>query len=509
MSTAGMVVPGPAIPGFRFVRPLGMGGFADVYLYHQALPSRDVAIKIVRAQGDARGTEELHREADAMTLLAGHPAVVELHGVGTTSDGRAYLVMEYCPVADVLSQVRAKPMALDRALDFMIQICGGVEVFHRQGYVHRDIKPSNIMLDAYGQPVLADFGVASPKGELEVGAFDGFSVLWAPPEQQDASNPATPQQDVWALASTTWTLVTGRSPFEDPIGDNSAASIAMRVQRGRIRSLGRADAPPELEEVLRAALDIDPDKRTPTAQAFGEGLQSVQRAMGLPVTKMEVKESKTNAVFGLTSDAIDAKTRLRGAVRIDPEGTRMRALKYDFGDQVPAAPVADSWEVERADGAEAAPESAKKQEEPERSKRTPFATILVLFLVGALVTAGLITAILTQQGTVNRVPGTETPSTGSETADPVGQPPPVVTGLAGDYADGTITWTWSAPENTSSTTVEYSYAATGPDGDKNGTTEGTTVTLPAASGRNCVDIATVAVVTRRASDPIRACVDVP
>ena len=176
MSTAGMVVPGPAIPGFRFVRPLGMGGFADVYLYHQALPSRDVAIKIVRAQGDARGTEELHREADAMTLLAGHPAVVELHGVGTTSDGRAYLVMEYCPVADVLSQVRAKPMALDRALDFMIQICGGVEVFHRQGYVHRDIKPSNIMLDAYGQPVLADFGDASPKGELEVGAFDGFSV---------------------------------------------------------------------------------------------------------------------------------------------------------------------------------------------------------------------------------------------------------------------------------------------------------------------------------------------
>ena len=97
MSPAVAGMRGPEIPGFRWVRPLGQGGFADVFLYRQELPSRDVAIKVVRAQGDERGTQELHREADAMTLLAGHPSVVELHGVGTTSDGRAYLVMEYCP----------------------------------------------------------------------------------------------------------------------------------------------------------------------------------------------------------------------------------------------------------------------------------------------------------------------------------------------------------------------------------------------------------------------------
>ena len=202
MSPAVAGMRGPDIPGFRWVRPLGQGGFADVFLYRQELPSRDVAIKVVRAQGDERGTQELHREADAMTLLAGHPSVVELHGVGTTSDGRAYLVMEYCPVADLLTQVRARPMSLETALDTMIKVCGVVEMFHRQGYVHRDIKPSNIMLDAYGKPVLADFGVASKVGRLEVGAFDGFSVLWAPPEQQDVNSPASPLQDVWALAST-------------------------------------------------------------------------------------------------------------------------------------------------------------------------------------------------------------------------------------------------------------------------------------------------------------------
>ncbi len=270
MSPAVAGMRGPDIPGFRWVRPLGQGGFADVFLYRQELPSRDVAIKVVRAQGDERGTQELHREADAMTLLAGHPSVVELHGVGTTSDGRAYLVMEYCPVADLLTQVRARPMSLETALDTMIKVCGVVEMFHRQGYVHRDIKPSNIMLDAYGKPVLADFGVASKVGRLEVGAFDGFSVLWAPPEQQDVNSPASPLQDVWALASTTWTFITGRSPFEDPIGDNSAASIANRVQRGRMRGLGRADAPAELERVLRAAMAVDPQERTPSAMEFGQ-----------------------------------------------------------------------------------------------------------------------------------------------------------------------------------------------------------------------------------------------
>ena len=91
----------PELPGFEWVRPLGSGGFADVHLYHQLLPSRDVAIKVVRSLNDERGAAELRREANAMTAVAGHPAIVPLHGAGTAEDGRPFLVMEYCPVADV------------------------------------------------------------------------------------------------------------------------------------------------------------------------------------------------------------------------------------------------------------------------------------------------------------------------------------------------------------------------------------------------------------------------
>ena len=502
---------GPEIPGFRWVRPLGQGGFADVFLYRQELPSREVAIKVVRTQGDERGTKELHREADAMTLLAGHPAVVELHGVGTTADGRAYLVMEYCPVADLLTQVRARPMDLEKALDTMIKVCGGVEMFHRQGYVHRDIKPSNIMLDAYGKPVLADFGVASKVGQLEVGAFDGFSVLWAPPEQQDVNSPASPLQDVWALASTTWTFVTGRSPFEDPIGDNSAASIANRVQRGRMRGLGRADAPAELERVLRAAMTIDPQERTQSAMEFGQGLQRVQKELGLPRTEMEIKEKRSKASASASGDQ---KTRLRGAPVIDPEKTRLRSsASYSFEGGAGSGgveAVADSWRIERSSDVDE-DSIGRVVEDPSGAKRgiSPVVGVL-LALVAAVIAAGLVVGMLRGEGSYTRIsPAPETTSASPAPGDAVGSAPPQVSGLAGEYADGVVTWTWTAPMGPAPTDIVYTYEATGPAGTSRGRVETTTAMVDGASGENCMEIMTVSRSSGRMSEPLRACVNVP
>lgn len=310
------IAPPPEIEGLTWVRALGSGGFADVHLYRQFLPARDVAVKVVRDPTESGSVDEMHREADTTAAVAGHPAVIELHGAGTTADGRPYLIMEYCPVADIGEQARARPMAVDRTLDLIIRVCGGVEALHRAGLVHRDIKPSNIMLDAYGRPVLADFGVAAPIGELEPGRLDGFSVLWAPPEQQDARTHAHPTQDVWALAATTWTLLTGRSPFEDPLGDNGALAVAHRVRSGRLRGLGRPDAPAQLERVLRAAMTLDPLERTGSALRLGEELQGIQRIMGRPVTAMSIEPGGLIAEPVLPAadeSGAAVKTRQRGS----------------------------------------------------------------------------------------------------------------------------------------------------------------------------------------------------
>lgn len=408
------IAPPPEIEGLTWVRALGSGGFADVHLYRQFLPARDVAVKVVRDPTESGSVDEMHREADATAAVAGHPAVIELHGAGTTADGRPYLIMEYCPVADIGEQARARPMAVDRTLDLIIRVCGGVEALHRAGLVHRDIKPSNIMLDAYGRPVLADFGVAAPIGELEPGRLDGFSVLWAPPEQQDARTHAHPTQDVWALAATTWTLLTGRSPFEDPLGDNGALAVAHRVRSGRLRGLGRPDAPAQLEGVLRAAMALDPLERTGSALRLGEDLQGIQRIMGRPVTAMSIEPGGLAAEPVLPAadgsgaavktrqrgsrPAAPAGTRRRARPSVDPERTRMRAPSYDFQNEVPK-PSADDWEQPRIPEA-----STGEPVEPTgpRGRRIHPLGVVALSVVGAVAAAEYYTYTVERPGQEER-----------------------------------------------------------------------------------------------------------
>ena len=346
-------LPPPELPGHTWLRSLGSGGFADVHLYRQEQPAREVAVKVARSVGDQVEYAQIRHEADVMTSIAGHPAVVELYSIGTSPDGRPYLEMEFCPVANVAEQVRRMPLAVDRALDVVIRLCGGVEMLHRNGYVHRDIKPANVMFDSYSYPVLGDFGVAARIGALEKGSLDGFSVLWAPPEQHNRSTHAHPTQDVWALATTLWTFLSGRSPFEDPVGDNSAASVAARVYEGRIRGLSRPDAPKELERVLRHAMQLDPRKRTSSAAELGRQLQEIQTLMGRPVTKMELRDGNALSSFGGQSAsgssadssaswnadqsdqfsggaAQDEATRLRAMPSIDAERTRLRPSSVDL-----------------------------------------------------------------------------------------------------------------------------------------------------------------------------------
>lgn len=531
------IAPPPEIEGLTWVRALGSGGFADVHLYRQFLPARDVAVKVVRDPTESGSVDEMHREADATAAVAGHPAVIELHGAGTTADGRPYLIMEYCPVADIGEQARARPMAVDRTLDLIIRVCGGVEALHRAGLVHRDIKPSNIMLDAYGRPVLADFGVAAPIGELEPGRLDGFSVLWAPPEQQDARTHAHPTQDVWALAATTWTLLTGRSPFEDPLGDNGALAVAHRVRSGRLRGLGRPDAPAQLEGVLRAAMTLDPLERTGSALRLGEDLQGIQRIMGRPVTAMSIEPGGLAAepVLPATDESGAAvKTRQRGSrpsapagtrrrarPSVDPERTRMRAPSYDFQNEVPK-PSADEWEQPRIPEA-----STGEPVEPTglRGRRIHPLGVVALSVVGAVAAAGLVIAMLTNGGrTTSLAPATGGGATGEQPGDAVDVLPLPVSALTGRVDGGDVVWTWvdgadaagdggtdgagsAAPAHPAAESYIYTVERPGQE-ERTDRTNLNSVKVVAVPGENCIEVVAVAS-GGRAADPVRECVQVP
>ena len=90
--------PPPELQGFEYLRPLGTGGFADVFLYEQQLPKREVAVKVLLADRLSAGAaEEFTNEANVMAMLSTHPAIVTIYQAGVAADGRPYIVMEYCP----------------------------------------------------------------------------------------------------------------------------------------------------------------------------------------------------------------------------------------------------------------------------------------------------------------------------------------------------------------------------------------------------------------------------
>ena len=143
----------PNLPGFEFVRVLGSGGFADVFLYEQNMPRRLVAVKVLLAgvvNDDMR--QMFQAEANLMAQLSSHPSILTVYQASVAADGRPYLVMEYCS-ASIGQRYRATQLPLAEVLSIGVRIASAVETAHQQGVLHRDIKPSNILTTAFGHPV--------------------------------------------------------------------------------------------------------------------------------------------------------------------------------------------------------------------------------------------------------------------------------------------------------------------------------------------------------------------
>ncbi|MDN3497569.1 protein kinase, partial [Planococcus sp. APC 4015] len=308
--------PPPDLPGFRYVEPLGTGGFADVFLYEQEMPRRQVAVKVLLADRITSGAaQEFADEANVMAMLSTHPAIVTIHQAGVAGDGRPYLVMEYCPRPNLQARARKESFSIAEALRVGVQVAGAVETAHRAGVLHRDIKPANILVTAYNRPALTDFGIASTTGAT--GEASGMSIPWSPPESFADPPQSGPRTDVWALGATLYTLLAGRSPFERPGERNSSADLIERIERAALTSLNRPDAPDSLQRVLERTMAKNPDDRYPSAVAFARALQKVQIELSHSVTPIDIVDDHAPAEE--RDDDGDGLTRVREIVSIDPE----------------------------------------------------------------------------------------------------------------------------------------------------------------------------------------------
>lgn len=316
MSAKRPPAPPPALAGFTYVDVLGSGGFADVFLYEQHLPRRRVAVKVLldgRMAGDT--AEQFAAEANVMALLSTHPAIVTIYQAGVSDDGRPYLVMEYCPRPNLQVRSRAGAFSVAEALRVGVQVGAAVETAHRARVFHRDIKPANILVTEYNRPALTDFGIATRADAEDAAA--GMSIPWSPPEafgDQPGSGVAT---DVYALGATVYTLLAGRSPFEEPGGRNGGADLIQRIETLPVPRLDRPDAPPSLQLALDRAMAKRPEARYPSALDFARALQRVQIELAHSVTPIDILDDAPAPEDD--PDADGELTRVRGIVSIEPQ----------------------------------------------------------------------------------------------------------------------------------------------------------------------------------------------
>lgn len=279
----------PVISGYTPVRPLGSGGFADVFLYEQSMPRRRVAIKVLLpgvADGDGRAM--FLSETTLMAQLSDHPDVLTVYEAAIASDGRPYIVMEYCPES-YGRQFRDEPLAVSEALQVAIAIGSVLETAHRDGVLHRDVKPANILKTSYGRPVLADFGIAATLVRSEGQQVLGLSVPWSAPEVIRGTTQGTIRTEIWAFGATVYGLLAGRSPFEVPGGDNSRQAVQQRiVGRSRVAPIARAEVPPALEEVLASCLSKDIERRPSSMLEVLRSLQAVEAELGMRPSRLVI-----------------------------------------------------------------------------------------------------------------------------------------------------------------------------------------------------------------------------
>ncbi|UZG60203.1 protein kinase domain-containing protein [Rhodococcus opacus] len=274
--------------GFDDAQEIGRGGFGAVYRCTQADLDRTVAVKVLTVELDEENRARFFREQRAMGRLTGHPNIVHILQVGATDSGLPYIVMPYHPQDSLEARVRKDgPLALDQALRVGVKMAGAVETAHRLGILHRDVKPANILLTDYGEPELADFGIAHISGGFQTatGAVTGSPAYTAP--EVLAGDPPSPAADVYGLGATLFSALTGHAAFERRSGEQVVAQF-LRITTQPVPDLREHGIPDDVSAVIARAMSRTPGQR-PAAADFGEELRGLQRDHGFPVDEMALR----------------------------------------------------------------------------------------------------------------------------------------------------------------------------------------------------------------------------
>lgn len=257
---------------YQITGNIGSGGMANVFLAHDLILDRDVAVKVLRFdfQNDQTAIRRFQREALAATELV-HPNIVSVYDVGE-EDNMQYLVMEYVKGMDLKRYIQTHyPVPYDTAVNIMQQILSAISLAHTHQIIHRDLKPQNVLIDNEGVVKITDFGIAIALSETSITQTNTMlgSVHYLSPEQARGSM-ATKQSDIYALGIILYELLTGSVPFDG----ESAVTIALKHFQDELPSIKDLDptTPQALENVVLKATAKEPADRYKTAEEMSEDL---------------------------------------------------------------------------------------------------------------------------------------------------------------------------------------------------------------------------------------------
>ena len=320
---------GRQVGDFHFLRRLGRGAMAEVYLAEQCHLKRWVAVKILRPElaDDQTYLKRFEREAQAAASLV-HANIVQIHEVGHV-DGLHYIVQEYVQGQNLREWIgRNGPPLLQPALSIMRQIAAALGKAAEQGVIHRDIKPENIMVTARGEVKVADFGLARVVRQSDATATNltqiGMTMgtpLYMSPEQVEG-RPLDHRSDLYSFGVLCYHMLTGKPPF---VGE-TALAVAVQHVKKQPKALEdlRPDLPPSLCRIVHRLLAKDPEQRWQSCGELLQELYRVQVEFCPQASPEELASWSTVGMEPLTDPRLCAKRKLAEAMHELPRGRGRR-----------------------------------------------------------------------------------------------------------------------------------------------------------------------------------------
>jgi serine/threonine protein kinase len=261
---------------------LGAGGMAEVFLAHDRMLGRDLALKVLKDHyaKDERFVGRFRKEAQSAAAL-NHPNVVQVYDQGCAEDGRYYIAMEHLPGGSLKDLImRRGPLAPAQAARLASQVAGALHAAHGRGIVHRDIKPQNMLLDDAGDVKVADFGIALAASRTST---SGTNLLFGTPSymspEQAMGERVGPESDLYSLGVVLYEMLTGTVPFaaEGPL----ATAMKHLTEVPLPPRKRNASVPVVMDALVMGLLTKDPEDRYPSAAQLIEDLWRARE--GLPL----------------------------------------------------------------------------------------------------------------------------------------------------------------------------------------------------------------------------------